>query len=116
MQWQQAVRCHQNGDLAGAERECRAFLAAQPEHADGWHLLGVALSGLGKHEEAIDSLKRALALSPGAACWNNLGEAQRARGDLPEALACVTRALALAPHLPEAHYNRGNILKTMGHH
>lgn len=116
MHWQQAVRCHQQGDLTGAEQHCRALLAAQPEHADGWHLLGVALSGLGKHQEAIDSLKRALVLAPGAACWNNLGEAQRAHGDLSEALTCVTRALALAPHLPEAHYNRGNILKAMGQH
>jgi Trypsin-like peptidase domain/Tetratricopeptide repeat len=56
--------------------------AHDPENADAYLALGVALSRLAVHEAAIDSLARAVALAPGnAQAWFNLGEAYRANGN-----------------------------------
>jgi tetratricopeptide (TPR) repeat protein len=114
---QRAAQRHQAGDLAGAEPLYRQLLAAQPGHADGWHLLGVLLSATGRHAEALEAIRRALALRGNdAAFHNNLGEVQRALGQLDDAAAAYRRALALRPEMAEAHFNLGNILKTQEQH
>lgn len=58
------VRCLMDGDdLAGAEREARAFVAAQP-NVESWTLLGQVQRALEKHEEALASATAALQLGP----------------------------------------------------
>ena len=42
----------------------REALAIDPDFADAWHGLGMALSELGRHDEAIEAGKRLCELSP----------------------------------------------------
>lgn len=114
---QAASRCHQAGDLKQAQELYRQVLAIQPEHADAWHLLGLALSRLGEHAEALTAIRRAVALSDGDPIMhNNLGEACRAAGRPDEAAVAFRQALTLNPAFPEAHFNLGNVLKAQGRH
>jgi predicted Zn-dependent protease len=55
-----------NHDLAGAEQEYRAILAAQPQNADVWTALGVLLYGSGKQQAAAEALEKALSIRPDA--------------------------------------------------
>src|SRR5579883_2224479 len=56
-----ALAHHQAGRLAEAETLYRDTLAAQPDHADALHLLGVLASQVGQHEVAVDLIERAIA-------------------------------------------------------
>jgi len=61
---QRAIRHHQTGQLADAERCYRAILQAQPQHPDANHNLGVLAVGLGKPEAALPFFKVALDANP----------------------------------------------------
>jgi len=61
-----------------AERACRQIIAARPENADAHNILGVTLNALGKPEEAVSTLRRAIELAPAAASiYANRGEVLR---------------------------------------
>ena len=76
---QAGLKHHQAGRLAEAEGCYRRVLAAQPDHADALHLLGVLYHQRGEHARAIELMNRAVALRPNVpACHANLAEAYRA--------------------------------------
>ena len=62
-----AVRHHQQGDLATAVRLYREVTAAEPAHADALRLLGVLLHQRGDSAAALDLIGRAIAADPGNA-------------------------------------------------
>ena len=78
-------------------------LKARP---NDWRLLqrrGLLLSSAGRHDEGVDSLKRAI----GQTSWSRilhyqLGAMQNKAGQYDDALASLGRALALQPDFPEA--------------
>jgi predicted O-linked N-acetylglucosamine transferase (SPINDLY family) len=110
-----ALRHHQSGRLAEAEKLYREVLAAQPRHPDALHFLGVALAAQGKFTEAVASYDRALAARPNhAEAHYNRGLTLAATGRRTEAIASYDRAIALAPDMAEAHNNRGNELRAQG--
>ena len=116
-----AFQHHQGGRLQAAEQIYRQILTAEPRHADALHLLGVIAFQDGKHETAIDYIKRAIRLNGNVAAFhNNLGGAYFALqgpedpGKLAEAVACYRRALKLKPDYAEAHNNLGNALRDQG--
>ena len=79
------------------------------------HLLGVIAHQVGKHEVAVEYIRRAIGLNGNAAAFhNNLGNALKEQGKLDEAVACYRRALELKPDFAEAHNNLGNALKDQG--
>jgi Flp pilus assembly protein TadD len=51
-------------DFAGAERAMRAGLAANPNDADEWALLGASLARQGRPREALDAYRTSLSLKP----------------------------------------------------
>ena len=57
---QKAVSAHQSGDLLSAERLYQAILAAQPNHPDANHNLGILALGMGKVDKALPFFKAAL--------------------------------------------------------
>ncbi len=58
------VRCLQEkDDLEGAEREARAFVAAQPG-PESWLLLSQALRDMERHEESLEAANEALKIGP----------------------------------------------------
>jgi cytochrome c-type biogenesis protein CcmH len=78
-----------------------ARLAAQPDDADGWTMLGRSYQVLGKHQPAVDALRRALALRADDASLladtaDALAMAHGRKLD-GEPAQMVVRALALEP-------------------
>jgi Flp pilus assembly protein TadD len=75
----------------------REIVAADPDDATSAFALGRALLELGRHEDAQEPLRRAVALQPGySAAWRDLGRALLASGDAAEAARVLEAALPAA--------------------
>lgn len=110
-----ALSHHQAGRTAQAEPIYRQILAAQPKHAQSWHMLGVLLLQSGKPDLAAQHISRALSFHPSdATAHSNLGEALRALGRLDAAIGAQRRSLALDPNNAHAHNNLGLALAAQG--
>lgn len=110
-----AVRHHQAGQLQAAEQIYRQVLAAEPNLAAAWNLLGVVSSQCGQHEVAVDYLSRAIGLNGSAPDFHsNLGQVYQALARRHEAIACFRRAVELKPDFVEAHHVLGNLLLAQG--
>ncbi len=110
-----AVRHHQAGALANAEAIYRQILAAEPNHVEALHLLGVIAHQIGRNDMALQLIGRALALKPDHADAHcHLGAALAALRRPSEAIASYERALALKPGYVEAYCNLGVVLKELG--
>ena len=76
---------------------------------------GTCLQRMGRHAEAIEDFKRAIAVNPNLAeALCNLGIAHRSLGDIPAALSAYDRAIEIAPSMVEAYCNKGVALKEAG--
>jgi len=103
-----AIAHHRAGRLAEAEEIYREILAADPEHAEALHLLGLVACQVNQLEAAEALIVRASALVPGNAEFLlNLGEVQRRRGKLEAAAASLRRAVEAEPGNAFGHYNLG---------
>jgi predicted O-linked N-acetylglucosamine transferase (SPINDLY family) len=110
-----AMAHHQAGRLDLAEEVYRRILAAEPGHAEAWHLLGVVAQQRGLHQEAVECVNRAIEADQGKAYfYNTLGEAYRALGKAAEAVDCYRRAVAVGPERAEYHHNLALALQTLG--
>ena len=110
-----ALQHHQTGRLADAEAIYLKILAAQPNHADALHLLGVIAHQLGRHGLAAERIRQAISIAPGnPAAHSNLGEAYRALGQLDAAMTAYRHALELRPDYPDAYNNQGAVLEQSG--
>ncbi|HEV2978911.1 MAG TPA: tetratricopeptide repeat protein [Casimicrobiaceae bacterium] len=111
---QRAAAFFRAGDLASAERLCRAVLSAKPDDFDALHLSAMVAAGGGRLEEADRLLSRALGAHRGSAdAHANLGNIRSARGLLAQALASYDRALEMKPEFPEALNARGIVLQRL---
>jgi len=110
-----AIQHHQAGRFHEAEPIYRQIVAADPNHHDAWHLLGIIANQDGKHQTGVECIQRALAHRPN---WPeahiNLGNAWKNQGKLDEAVACYQRALQLKPDYALAHSNLGIVFKDQG--
>jgi tetratricopeptide (TPR) repeat protein len=103
-----AVQHYRSGQLAEAETLCRQIIAAQPQHADALHLLGVIAHQTGHHESAVKLFGRAIAINGDAAQYHiSLGNVQVAMKRNHEAMQSYRRAIELDPRLATAHYQLG---------
>ncbi|MDP6622166.1 MAG: tetratricopeptide repeat protein, partial [Alphaproteobacteria bacterium] len=76
-----AVRHHEAGRLAQAQRLYSKVLASQPGQPDALHLLGVIAHQQGRHRQAVERIEAAIAANPRVAAFHyNLGLARRALG------------------------------------
>jgi len=80
-------------DYPRAERECRSVLEDAPEFLVARAVLGMALTGQGRHAEAVDAFREAIELDRGAtgAYLGDLGHAQARFGNRDGALATLAR-------------------------
>ena len=79
------------------------------------HLLGVIAHQIGKHEIAVEYIRRAIPLQGDAAAFHvSLGERIVHCTGFREAVACYRRALELKPDDAETHYNLGIVLEEQG--
>ncbi len=110
-----AYRLQQEGRLVEAETLYRAVLDVAPEHPGSHHLLGLVEHQLGRHEPALQSIKRAIALNDSEPNYhNNLGTVYRALGRIEEAIACYRHAVGLKPDFAAALNNLGSTLLQKG--
>ncbi|HEY9567026.1 MAG TPA: tetratricopeptide repeat protein, partial [Thalassobaculum sp.] len=73
---QQALVMHRAGRVADAEAVYQALLLAAPDHPDVLHLLGTALTQLGRPAEAVPLLEQATGRLPASSpCQAHLGDA-----------------------------------------
>jgi hypothetical protein len=108
---QQAVRHHQAGQLADAERLYRRVLRARPDHPEINNAYGIALQQQGKLPEAADAFRQAVASSPDfVPAQSNLGNILFEQGKLAEAEACYRRALEMQPDMADALRNLSLVL------
>lgn len=110
-----AAMLAQAGDLAGAERELEAALAAEPRNPGTLEFLGVVRRRRGRTREAVDAFRAAMAAAPHSAqLANNLGSALSDAGDAAGAVASFRRAVALEPRHALAWFNLAVSLRALG--
>ena len=110
-----ALRLHQAGHRAAAERLYAQILAVTPDDPAALHYLGLLYYQSGNPSAALPLMERAVALGPNLPHFHgNLGNAYRAAGRRREAVACYQAALALSPRAPITRLNLGNTLWELG--
>lgn len=74
-----------------------------------------ASEAVGKHDDALTDLNRAIALNPNlAGLYSNRGNVYLSLGDEDHALADYTEAIQQDPNFAGAYFNRGNIYSRKG--
>jgi protein O-GlcNAc transferase len=110
-----AVQHHQEARFREAETIYRQILAADPNHPDAWHLLGLVACQFGNYQAGVDCMQRALAFRPDwAQALFNLGNAWKNQGNLDEATASYQKAVQSKPDFSEAHNNLGRAWRAHG--
>ena len=105
---QEAITCHQQGEIDQAESLYRRVIKVKPRQPDSLHLLGVIAHQRGNHEQAIKLIRRALTYKTSdATFYNNLGEAYRALEDFDNAIECYKKAIHLNADYQAAWNNLG---------
>ncbi len=102
---------HRAGRLREAEETYRQILAAQPNHADAMHLLGLLQVQHRRHDLSIEMIRKAIGLNPMAADYHdNLGQVYFELKRIDEAMGSYRRAAELNPRHQRAHFNLANML------
>jgi TolB-like protein/Tfp pilus assembly protein PilF len=110
------VRSHYYFDFLSAQREFLKAFGLNPNYANA-HLLyaGAYLTPMGRHEEAIAEMKKALEVDPLSLPLNNMmGESYLWAGDYQKALQQFQRTIDLEPTFPLAHFFYAGLLTEMG--
>jgi TolB-like protein/DNA-binding winged helix-turn-helix (wHTH) protein/Tfp pilus assembly protein PilF len=110
------VRSHYHFDFLGAQREFLKAFGLNPNYANA-HLFyaGAYLTPMGRHEEAIAEMKKALEVDPLSLPLNNMmGETYLWAGDYQKALQQFQRTIDLEPTFPLAHFFYAGLLAEMG--
>jgi tetratricopeptide (TPR) repeat protein len=112
-----AQLCRERGALGDALQLHAAMMRAAPISPEPASNHAVVLTELGRPEEALASLERALACKPDFVAGHyNRGNALFALGRYDDALASFEGTLALDPNHVNARYNRGNTLRELRRH
>ena len=93
-----ALHHHRSGELAQAEASYREILAIDPNHADSLHLLGAVAHQVGRNDEAVHLIGKAIALNDRVPVFHhNIGLVLCALGRAEDAVVHYSRAIALKP-------------------
>ena len=115
----EAVLQHKAGRLDAAEKLYRDLVAAEPQHIDGLHLLGVVQMQCGRYHEAVAHIEQAIALTaakPVAEFHNNVATGLRALGLMDRAVGHLKTVVTLKPIDAAAHFRVGLVLMESGNH
>ncbi|KAA0679952.1 tetratricopeptide repeat protein [Roseomonas genomospecies 6] len=108
------VLCAQTGRSARAVELIGAAIARKADSGAYHANLARALRAEGRLAEAAASLRRAIALQPGADSYFSLGNVLKQMGHTAEALARFRIALTLHPQSIEARMNAASALEALG--
>lgn len=97
------------GDFAGAQAALEQVVAAHPEDAEAYFMLGLTYFNLQAFDEAREAFARSMALDPerSAAVHHNLGVLAYQIGDMETAVEEFETALEADPDDPDSHYQLG---------
>ncbi|MFQ5667802.1 MAG: tetratricopeptide repeat protein [Candidatus Binatia bacterium] len=94
--YDQAVDCVADGRLDQAISKYQEALAVDPNFADAWEGLSMALADQGRWAEAIDAAKRVVAIAPDEQLgYTNVSRIYQRAGNVPEAEAWAAKARVL---------------------
>lgn len=103
------------GVYGKAITQYRKTIAVDHTFVEAYHRLGLLLSAVGKHEEALKPLQRAVQLQPdNAMLRNNYGFELLLNQRWTDAGQQLTRAVELRPYFPRAHINLGIVRSKLG--
>jgi predicted O-linked N-acetylglucosamine transferase (SPINDLY family) len=108
------LKHHQTARLAEAEACYRQVLAAQPQHPDALHLLGLIAQQARRYDLALELIRQAIRGNAHPVYFSNLGVALNDQGKLEEAIAAYRQAISIKPDFAEAYSNLGNSLNEQG--
>lgn len=101
-----ATELLEQGDVPGAEAQCRAALAMNPGHVGALSIQGLLLHNTSRFDEAEAVYMRLAALQPQEGLhWMNVGTARRGGGRIDDALSAYARAAALGASSADFYYN-----------
>jgi tetratricopeptide (TPR) repeat protein len=84
--YDRAVDCVADGDLDAAIAAYREAVAVDPDFADAWEGLSMALVDLGRFDEAIAAAERVVTLVPDEILsYTNISRIYQKAGDVPKA-------------------------------
>ncbi len=94
-----------------AEHLYLQVLNSEPNNANAWCFLGMALHDQERYDEALSAYDKAMKLKPDFAIGlNNLGNTYRLMRQLDKAVECFDRAIALKPDYLIAYKNKATSL------
>ncbi|MBS0341173.1 MAG: tetratricopeptide repeat protein [Proteobacteria bacterium] len=103
-----AIAWHREGRWEAAERIYRGLLERQAGNANATHFLGVLLNQRGHTAQALQFIRRSVALDPAVPDWhNNLGNVLLESGSVDEAASAYEEAARLAPGRADIQNNLG---------
>lgn len=106
----QAWQIHQQGNPGQAERVYRSVIEQNPQHANAWCYLGIALHDQKHYTQSVAAYHKALEFNPRfPIALNNLGNSLRYLGRIDEADAAFQKALDIDPKYFNAYRNRGTL-------
>jgi hypothetical protein len=101
-----AARLENEKDYAFADRLLERALLVAPDQPDALHLSGIVAFRLGRREEALTKIERAISRGVDIRLYlRNISEVYRALGRFDDALNAALRAVALAPEDPVCLHN-----------
>lgn len=106
----------QSGQPLDAQLCCQQALAADPEHADSLHLMGLIALHASHYDHAIEWIAQAIARDPKPNYLASLATALQRQGRHEEALKACDKAVQLKPEDAELWRQLGNILLELGRH
>ncbi len=108
------VNLYNSGQMTETEQVCRELLQSYPQSLVVMNVLGAALCGQSKLQEAVESYDKAIQFSPDfAEAYNNRGNALKQLGQLDEAIQDFNKAIQLKPDYAEAYYNHAIALQQL---
>ncbi len=112
-----AIESFQAGQFGEAEKICQKIVATKSNFFDAQYVLAVVLGSQGKHDLALTSYNRALAVQPDHPdALSNRGNTLKELQRFDEAIASYDRALALKPDHTGALNNRAVVLQILQRH
>jgi tetratricopeptide (TPR) repeat protein len=99
------------GRMEAVEAVAAEIVAHAPAHAGAHHLLGIVAINRGQYQQAVDFLRRSIALdATQSRVHNNLGIALSGLRRPEEAIECFRQAVTLEPRNADAQLNLGKLL------
>lgn len=99
---QQVMQWHQAGKWVEAEAGYQKILQIQPQQTDALHLLGVVTAQLGKAEQGIELIQKAIRLNGGnASYFFNLASILHQQNNITAAIEAYQQAVVMNPEFAQ---------------